>query len=220
MSTVKHAVISAAGIGSRLGMNMPKCLVPVAGRRIIDYQLELLRQVEDVRVVVGFMEELVIEHVKSVRSDVIFVRNPDYARTSTIQSIHLATRYLDEPFLALDGDVVIERESFEKFLELGSTCVPLIGIAEASTEDAVFVKVREGSGGRFEVEAFQRKPATPFEWTGIAFLDNSFVPNENRFMYSVLEERLPLPAARLRCIEVDTPADLSRANQLLQSNWR
>jgi choline kinase len=201
-------------------MNMPKCLVPVAGRRIIDYQLELLKGVEDVRVVVGFMEELVIEHVKSVRSDVIFVRNPDYARTSTLQSLYLATRNLDGPYLALDGDVVLERESFEKFLQLGATCVPLIGIAEASTEDAVFVRVRETSGGRFEVEGFQRQPPTPFEWTGIAFLDNSIVRNENRFMFHVLEERLPLPAARIRCIEVDTPSDLSRANQLLQSNWR
>lgn len=84
MPTPKHAVISAAGLGSRLELNMPKCLVEIGGRKVIDYQLDLLREIEDLRIVVGFMEEAVISHVREIRNDVLFVRNPDYRTTSTL----------------------------------------------------------------------------------------------------------------------------------------
>src|SRR4051812_44980275 len=101
MSIIKHAVITAAGIGSRLGMNLPKCLVAVAGKSIIDYQLALLKEVEDIRIVVGFMQEQVIEHVKALRPDAIFVCNHQYASTTTLQSLFLGAKGLTEPFLAL-----------------------------------------------------------------------------------------------------------------------
>ena len=57
MSIIKHAVISAAGMGSRLGLNMPKCLLQFSGTTIIQHQLELLKDIEDIRIIVGFMEE-------------------------------------------------------------------------------------------------------------------------------------------------------------------
>ena len=81
MSIIKHAVISAAGMGTRLGLNMPKCLLQFSGVSIIKHQLELLKDIEDIRVVVGFMEEDVINVVKSIRNDAVFVRNPHYQDT-------------------------------------------------------------------------------------------------------------------------------------------
>jgi len=50
--------------------------VQVDGHTLIDYQLDLLRDVPDVRIVVGFKEEEVIEHVRKKRPDAVFVRNP------------------------------------------------------------------------------------------------------------------------------------------------
>ena len=37
MQTVENVVIAAAGMGKRLGMGIPKALVDVDGRKIIDY---------------------------------------------------------------------------------------------------------------------------------------------------------------------------------------
>ena len=36
MQYPKHAVILAAGLGSRLGLNIPKCLVEIDGKKIIE----------------------------------------------------------------------------------------------------------------------------------------------------------------------------------------
>ena len=92
MSSIKHAIISAAGMGTRLGLNAPKCLLQFNGISIIQHQLDLLKDIEDVRIVVGFMEESVVKTVKAIRSDVVFVRNPFYQTTSNNYSISLGTK--------------------------------------------------------------------------------------------------------------------------------
>lgn len=214
MQTIKHVIISAAGIGSRLGIDTPKCLVTVAGRKIIDYQLENLKDIDDIRVVVGFQEEKVIEHVSKVRSDAIFVRNPLYINTSTLQSIFLGAKYLNEPFLVLDGDVILERESFREFLMICQNDVPVIAITPSGTEDAVFVQTYINDNGDLFVDRFQREPKTDFEWTGIAYLKPELIKYENIYTYEALKEHVPLRASIIKCFEIDTQPDLLRAKNI------
>ncbi|UNM06417.1 MAG: NTP transferase domain-containing protein [Holosporaceae bacterium] len=83
MQPIKHAVILAAGLGSRLGLDLPKCLVEVHGKKLIEYQLNLLSEIPNVYIVVGFKEKKSWRWQKKVRPDVIFVRNP----TTKIQQI-------------------------------------------------------------------------------------------------------------------------------------
>nr|WP_250151231.1 NTP transferase domain-containing protein [Pseudomonas aeruginosa] len=91
-------------------------MVEVGGKTLLAQHLERLAEIPNVWVVVGFQEELVIEQVRNLRRDAIIVRNPDFDRTNTLQSIHRVSRYLDRRFLAVDGDTFIENRSFERFL--------------------------------------------------------------------------------------------------------
>ena len=61
MSSVKSVVISCAGIGSRLGLGLTKALVQINGRSLISWQLELFKDVEDIRIVIGFQANDIIE---------------------------------------------------------------------------------------------------------------------------------------------------------------
>jgi choline kinase len=211
--------VSAAGIGSRLGMNTPKCLVQVGGRAIIDHQLELLADFREVRIVVGFMEERVIEHVRKLRSDVIFVRNPSYRSTSTLQSLSLGAKHLKRPFIIIDGDLIFEKRSFDAFVA-ACTETPLLGVAAAGADDAVFVQTERDDRGRLIVTRFQRAPRTGLEWIGIAYLDNSHLEYKNCWTYQILERKLPIAAKQIQEMEVDTPNDLERANRaLLNGGW-
>ncbi len=218
MQTIKHVIIGAAGIGSRLGIDTPKCLVTVAGRKIIDYQLDNLKDIDDIRVVVGFQEEKVIEHVSKVRGDTIFVRNPLYSNTSTMQSIFLGAKYLNEPFLLLDGDVILEKESFRAFLKLCQIDVPVIAVTPSGTEDAVFVQTHFNDNGEMFVDGFQRETKTDFEWAGIAYLKPEHIKDKNIFVYEVLEKYVPLRASIIKSFEIDTQADLVRANNICR-DW-
>lgn len=195
---------------------MPKCLVPVLGRTIIERMLRLLGDIPDVRIVVGFLEERVVEHVRRIRDDVIFVRNPRYASTTTLQSIHLAVRHLREPFLAIDGDLVLEEASFLRFLtEAVRSQGSLLGLTPSGTEDAVYVSTERMADGRLEVSGFQRRDRTPLEWTGLAYLRPEQIVDEPIALFEALIPFLPLTGAILGALEVDTPADLERASRAL-----
>lgn len=175
MQAVEHAVIAVAGLGSRLGLGKPKCLVQVAGRRILEYQLDLLRGVPDVRLVVGYMEHDVIDAAFKLLPDVTIVRNPAYRTTTTQHSYWLGSCHLSGPCLYLDGDIIFERRSFQSFLANAEANVPLIGITQAKTENAVYASVKQGTKDHlFSVTGFSRSERTPWEWANIAYLPRVF----------------------------------------------
>jgi choline kinase len=210
MSIIKHAVISAAGMGTRLGLNMPKCLLQFSGVSIIKHQLELLKDIEDIRVVVGFMEEDVINVVKSIRNDAVFVRNPHYQDTSNTYSISLATKGITKPHILLDGDLLINKKSFKDFVNSFDGKSSLIGVTKSSTDDAVYTELNKNN----EVIKFDRKIKSQHEWSGICCLSDIKVSKKDPYLFQILEKHLPLPAKYIECSEIDTADDLKRAQHL------
>ena len=212
--SVKHAVISAAGFGSRLELNIPKCLVDIGARKIIDYQLDLLKDIEDVRLVVGFMEDTVMDHVVGIRDDVLFVRNPDYQSTTNSYSLHLATKDLSEPFLTIDGDLLIDPPSFRNFLDRCNNGQSIVGVTETKSEEAVFAHL---DGEEKTIRAFSLHEESRYEWSGIAYLLNVDVQRNAGFVFREIERFLPLPIQKIACHEIDTPEDLNNAVKALRT---
>lgn len=212
MYPVRNAVICAAGMGTRLGLNMPKCLVRINGRCVIDYILDLLSDFNHVRIVVGFMEEEVIRHVNSIRKDVVFVRNPYYRKTTNSHSLKLGSNGLKEPYVSIDGDMIIEEKSFNDFLNFFDGRKHLIGVSDSKSEEAVFVNIDKN----YNVIEFQRTPSTMFEWCGIAII----VPPLNLddgYVYENLIPELPLPSKPIVCYEIDTQKDLELVKMNIDS---
>lgn len=104
--TVRRAVVLAAGRGSRLGgltSERPKCLVPVLGRPLLEWQMEALRGagVEEVGVVRGYMGEML------ERPGVRLFDNPRWAATNMVRSLQCAAEWLrDAPCLVSYADLV------------------------------------------------------------------------------------------------------------------
>ncbi len=216
MQTAQHVVIAAAGLGSRLGHGKPKCLVEVAGRSILEWQLDLMRDVPDVRVVVGYLEHEVIEAAFKIRSDITIVRNPAYRTTTTQQSYWLGSRYLTESCVYLDGDIIFERASFQAFLRSAATQAPLIGVTEAKTEQAVFAATEaSGDEGGLSVTGFSRTERSLWEWANVACLPPGMLEENGRDVFSRLALHTPLPAQAVVCCEVDTESDLTQAREFV-----
>ncbi len=207
MSAVKHAVISAAGFGSRLGMNMPKCLVTINGRSLIDYQLELLASVPHILIVVGFMEEQVMDHARRLRPDAVFVRNPQFHATSNAHSVWLASHQLREPFLIVDGDLLIRKTDFSAFLGSCQNGQPQIGVTASKSEEAVYARL----GDDDKIDAFSYTETSPWEWCGVALVPPGIIQSNKRYVFEELKKILPARSAKLDVYEIDTQQDLNMA---------
>lgn len=201
---INNVVICAAGLGSRLGLDMPKCLVKIGSHRIIYYLLQVLQDVPNIRIVVGFKEEEVIEYVRSIRNDVVFVRNPDYRTTTNSYSLHLGSHDLSEPFMNIDGDMLISKDELDKFTAAIQKGENLIGITKSYTEDAVYVETNDKN----EAIRFSREKISNFEWTGIAYFATIKISKDGKYVYQELEDKLPIRCCEITCYEVDTPQDL------------
>lgn len=218
-------IIAAAGMGKRLGMGRPKCLVCVNGKPILDYQLEMLREARDVRIVVGFRAEEVIARAKSLRPDITIVRNDDFAYTATLHSLALAARDVEGNCLCMDGDMIVERHSFRNFLGLCASGTAHIAISGDIAEDPVYAAT-EQQDDALHVTGFSRVAPAAFEWANIAFLPAHWLKASAHWgqssVFSLLEGHLPLAAAIVRRLEVDTPEDLLCAENELRLNpaWR
>lgn len=110
------AVILAAGLGSRLRPitdEVPKCMVPVNGIRIIDKQIDnLVRSgVNDIFVVSGYKSEILEAHLKKNWPFVKMVTNERYAETNNMYSLFLVRDYVcGQEFLLMNGDVYFDQD--------------------------------------------------------------------------------------------------------------
>lgn len=118
------AIILSAGQGRRLlplTADRPKCLLPVDGQCVLDWQLAALAEagVSEVVVVSGFQSDLVQDHVARRSTASFRVRtelNPFYAVADNIGSCYVARSHMEEDFLLLNGDTLVEPATVAKLL--------------------------------------------------------------------------------------------------------
>lgn len=114
------ALILAAGEGTRLGeltAGLPKALVPVHGRPILEYLVENVRAAgcKDVALVIGRGGDAIISHFGDgssfgVRMTYVDQSNLPYGTGS---AVHAARDWAaDEPFLMTFGDVIVSLENY------------------------------------------------------------------------------------------------------------
>lgn len=100
-------VLMAGGIGERLRPlteTVPKPMLPVAGRPIIDYNIELLRSfgISRIFVTVNYLKEQIVSHLKGVT----IVEEP--RRLGTIGSLSLVERFDHDTVLVMNADLLTD----------------------------------------------------------------------------------------------------------------
>ncbi|MNR80361.1 2-C-methyl-D-erythritol 4-phosphate cytidylyltransferase [compost metagenome] len=208
MPIVEHAVIAAAGLGSRLGLGRPKCLLEIEGISLIQAQLALLKDVPDVRVVVGFEEHAVIKEARAHRPDAIFVRNPAFRSTTTLQSYAMGAKGLESPCLFMDADIWFEPKSFTQFLDACALSTPILAVTEAKTVDAVYAHLENE-----QVVRFSRTEPAPYEWANLSWLPPAYCEVGEGAVFERMERDLPIAARKIISYEVDRETDLESARE-------
>ncbi|MBB3693589.1 NTP transferase domain-containing protein [Sphingomonas sp. BK580] len=147
-----RAVILSAGRGSRLlplTELMPKCLVPVGGRAILDHQLTALAEAgaTSVILVAGYRFDQVGTHLATHPSplpvDLRF--NPFWSVSSSIGSAWMARDAFHEAFCLMNGDTTLSSDILTRALSARCESIALLvePLARPATDD-MLVRVEEG----------------------------------------------------------------------------
>ncbi len=109
MSAMQKAVILAAGKGTRMGAlteNLPKPMIPVAGKPLLEHILDRLREVgiAEAAIVTGYRHELIEAHFEQYPMRISYFHQE--VLDGTARAVLLARGFVsDDPFLLTFGDI-------------------------------------------------------------------------------------------------------------------
>ncbi len=209
-SSEKSVVISCAGIGSRLGLGLTKALVQINGGSLISWQLKLFKDVEDLRLVIGFQGGEIIDEVRKYRQDVIFCFNHRYFETKTGASFYLGARHANDEVIEWDGDLLVHPDDVNMLL---NTKGEFICYSDKTSEETVFVRINENG----EVLSFSRESGD-YEWTGPACMKKQNLTYSSNNVFNMFEPLCPMRGIKVRAYDIDTYNDYIRVSEITK-NW-
>ena len=203
-------VICCAGMGTRLGIGTTKALMHIDGKPLIIHQLEALKSFNDIRIVVGYQAERVIEVVNEYRKDIMFAFNNDYKKTGPAASLSKGVIQAREYLLYVEGDILVNPDDFKKILSINGE---FLAISKKHSTEPTLVYVDSEEAKFFSKDG-------NYEWTGIARIATKKLVNGFKYTYEVIEKALPIPAVMIRSRDIDTPEDYERALEWVHNGYK
>jgi len=141
-----QGLILAAGRGRRLGAKVdeiPKCLLRVGGRTLLDHQLTMLERsgIRDICVVAGYQKRALL---RACHRRATVIDNEHWADTNSLYSFWLARHWVNRDVVVMNCDVLADPAVLTPLLATDSSC---FAYDSSSGNDDEHMKV-ELSGNR------------------------------------------------------------------------
>ncbi len=125
---IKKAVILAAGEGRKLKPfteTMPKVMIPVANKPIVEHVIDSVFRsgIEEIVLVVGYKKETVMDYLRE-KDNITYVTQDK--QLGTADALLHARNFVDEPFIVVAGDNIIDDKSIIKLIHSESDISLLI----------------------------------------------------------------------------------------------
>lgn len=188
-----HAILMAAGIGSRLSKQptCPKCLWELNGEPLIVHTVRMLTNAGiGVSMVVGFKHEMIREALKDF--NVTYYYNPFYRATNSMGSLWFAENELDgkEDLLLGNADVFFE-EGLLNRLKTASAPAMMLGDKTRCESGDYFFTLKDGHIVDYGKHVPLEKRSC--EYVGLCHLQKEFVPGfKERLDKLISEEKYDL----------------------------
>jgi choline kinase len=109
------AIVIAAGMGNRLNPltnDKPKCLLPINGKPLLEYQIEALRGagIGRIALIKGYKEEMID------LPNIVYYINSDYRNNNILHSLFYAEEEMGDEFVAAYSDILYEQYVIERLL--------------------------------------------------------------------------------------------------------
>jgi len=238
-------IILAAGMGTRLQPLTditPKCLVPVNGKPMLEYQLECLAQagLQECVLIVGYRASQITNRIgnKHLGMAISYVENRRFRETNNLYSLWLAREDLEDDIVLLEADLLFEEDLIQRLIQHPATSVAIVNryrppmngtviLAKNDIADAMVLKVDQGPGFNYPSAL---KTVNLYKLSR-SDMRNFVIPELSRFVEAertdqyyeavfsdlIAQKRLQMSVLRadsLKWAEVDTHEDLSAAEAL------
>lgn len=233
------AVILAAGASRRLKPltdDLPKCLIRIGDRSILEHQLDAIDSagIREAVIVVGYLKELIVDctgHAYRGVRTISYIENPEYASTNTIYSLYLARdSFINHDFIYLNADVLFHRAVVKLLARHRCKNVLAVEYKQCGEEEVKFATAPDGRIIKLgkQISAAEARG----EFIGVAkfgkditryFIDAleyySLNGQKSLFFEKAVEDILgrdvflPLDVTHIPNIEIDFPGDLERAER-------
>ena len=188
-------IILAGGRGTRLAQSardIPKALVPIAGKPLIQHQIEHLGKhgLSNIRLALCFRAHMVIDYIGG-KYEYCVEQEP----LGTGGAIAFASRDLNEPFMVLNGDILSDFD-FSAFIAQSDTTKNYL-VTSFHPQNTDFGLVDVGHDGK--VTQFLEKPKTPTDGyvnVGFYFLQPSLLKEMREKQFSIEYDVFPTLAKK------------------------
>jgi len=190
---VLQAVILAAGLGSRLlpfTHDRPKPLVEINGIPLIDYSLDTLLNIEEIReiiIVTGNMGDQVESHVNrryGCHGERIRIIQNDQYHKGSIITLSKALHWVDSRFILMNADHIFRPRILEKFIAKSGPVIVGCDYDRRLTNDDM--KVLLNKGRLVDID----KLLTRYDagYIGLTCIDKPLLPDYVQCVASVAEK--------------------------------
>ena len=240
-----RGIILAAGMGTRLKPLTdvtPKCLVPVNGKPMLEYQLECLATagLEQCVLVVGYRASQIANRFGNNHRGmaISYVQNELFQETNNLYSLWLARNHLDDDILLLESDLLFEADMIQQLIQHPAKSVAVVNryeppmngtviLAANDIANAMVLKVNQTLGfdytsalktvNIYKLSKSDMRSSVIPELS--SFVDSGRTDQYYEAIFSdlIAQKRLQMSILRsedLKWAEVDTQEDLSAAEEL------
>lgn len=187
VSPSMKVIILAGGKGTRLphsAKNIPKSLVEIAGKPILQHQLDLLKKhgLNDIRLSLGYKSAHIIDYTKGKYEYVI-----ESQPLGTGGAIKFASKNLKEEFMVLNGDILCDI-NFSKFIaahkaNVSRETLGTLAVYYSKAKDFGLIRIKNN-----RITEFLEKPQSPvlgYQSVGFYILNPKIFENVSRETFSI-----------------------------------
>ncbi len=198
---MKTAVILVAGMGTRLrgitNDEIPKPFLTINGLSLIERSIEKLLDsgIKKIILVTGHLDYF-FEPLKKKYSNVVTIKNNNYANTSSMGSFYCAKELIgDEDILLLEGDLIYEKNCLDILITSPEKDTILLSEDKKMSDD-YYYEIIDNSIGKLTFNLFEIKGEYG-ELTGLQKLSNELC----QLMFKKYEDEKNLKLGYEYCIE-------------------
>lgn len=159
-----QGLILAAGMGTRLGeytKDIPKVMVEVQGQPLLFYALQRLYEqgAKETIIVVGYKKEIIMsrcgDHYKDMK--LTFVENMIYSSTNNVYSFYLASKYITDDVLMVEGDLLFSKDILARAVNKKHDCNIVVSKYNPETMNGTVISAEDDKATALIIKKFQKE---------------------------------------------------------------